>query len=335
MVSLAREQRDHARPGFTLVELLVVIAIIGVLIGLLLPAVQSARESSRRSSCQSNVRQIGLAFQTCQDAKRWFPAACYTTATGTATVKPVENPAGKEHSWRVLVMPFMEDQSIASQYDWTKNWYDAANLPAAARSVPVYRCASTPLPTSPVNVPTSPDSDSARGALGTQTLGTSDYEVCTGVKKNVVAAPDPYATSNSPPSLGALDKDKTSALRIFTDGLSKTVLVGECAGRPDVYRGGQKITVSGSSVNQCVGWADSLGPFKIDPMTSAGVKGATAGAGVPMNVTNDGEFISFHRGGISLVFCDGSTRFISETVDLRTFCALITRAGSESIGEIP
>ena len=52
----------RARRGFTLVELLVVIAIIGVLIGMLLPAVQSARESARRSNCASNMRQIGLGL---------------------------------------------------------------------------------------------------------------------------------------------------------------------------------------------------------------------------------------------------------------------------------
>jgi len=357
--------RSERRRGFTLVELLVVIAIIAVLIGLLLPAVQSARESARRTVCMSNMRQIGLAFHVCLDARKYFPAASYTTDAAKSSVFPTPpfgNPARREHSWRVLVMPFLEEKSTIDAYDWSKHWFDAtsnstpalaadatlgippnSNLGVALRGVAAFRCPSGPPIPPSLAIPTSPDSDSARPALTAirQNPGLGDYETMTGVKRNLLS-PDPYPVSNAENTKGLLDKDRVTRLKQVADGLTKTLLVVESAGRPLVYRGGtMQMTAGGSrsapapQINQCVGWADSLGPFKVDPITAAGVKGAAPNTGLPMNATNDGECYSFHRGGMVAVFGDTSTRFIAEGIDLRTFCALVTRAGGEQTGEIP
>src|SRR5438552_3355904 len=98
------------RRGFTLVELLVVIAIIAVLIALLLPAVQAAREAARRNSCTNKMKQIGLALHNHHDAKLRLPSIStlsnYTTSIPGATSADNKQ-AG--FSWIVMILPYMED----------------------------------------------------------------------------------------------------------------------------------------------------------------------------------------------------------------------------------
>ena len=348
-------RRGSLGHGFTLVELLVVIAIIGSLIGLLLPAVQSARESARRSACASNMRQIGIAFHGCLDAKRYLPAAMYSAnASPFANPKPKPgNPNGAEHSWRVLVMPYLEERGVAEAYNWQRNWWDShgtrpptaalgirpdSNLAIATQQVAVYRCPSTPARGALDNrINASPDTgDSARPAINSlrTSLGFSDFETISGVKSGVVGAPDPYAGSGGD---GLLIKDNLTRVNQVADGLSKTLLVVECAGRPLTYRAGSPVTspVGPTKYDQGIGWADNLGPFKIDSMNANGTKGAAPGTGIPFNASNEGEGYSFHDGILNVVFGDSSTRSISESIDLRVFCALVTRAAGDAVGEIP
>jgi prepilin-type N-terminal cleavage/methylation domain-containing protein len=319
--------------GFTLVELLVVIAIIGTLIGLLLPAVQSARESARRSACSSNMRQFGLSFHNLVDSKKYFPAAAYTTDSANITLFPLPpkgNSSRTEHSWRVLIMPYMEEGNAVIGYDTTKHWYDSANLAIASKQPSIFNCPSSNVQTIK-DIPVSPDSDSGRTAFTSpENLGKTDYETMTGVKKNVIS-PDIYSAGGNGAD-GALRKDLTTRDAQISDGLSKTLLIVECAGRPQVFRGNKIPT---GEINQCVGWIDNLGPFKLDPMNSNGIKTpkASPNTGSPMNATNDGECFSFHDNGINTVYTDGSTRFLSETIDLKVFCAIITRAGAENYTE--
>jgi prepilin-type N-terminal cleavage/methylation domain-containing protein len=344
--------------GFTLVELLVVIAIIGVLVGLLLPAVQSARESARRSNCQSNMRQIGLAFANCVESKRSFPAACYTTAAADVAKfpsPPEGNASRKEHSWRVLVMPYLEENSVIASYNWAKHWYDVtsnsspalpadatlgvpsdSNIAVATRRVSVYLCPTTTARGPYTNVVASPDSDSARPAISSVKvpMGYSDYDCVTGVKSGVVS-PERYSAADA--ASGLLAKDYLTRPRQVTDGLSKTLLIIENAGKPFTWRAGKIVSnpLGLTMYGQGISWADSLGPFKIDGYNNAGTARAAANAGLPMNATNEGECYSFHAGGMNAVFADASTRFISETVDITAFCGLVTRTGGESTGEVP
>ncbi len=135
--SIQKSARHAAGPsGFTLVELLVVLAIIGILVSLLLPAVQAARESARMTECKNNLRQIGLATLMFHDVNGAFPPARLSSRPGGP---PQYDCGGKEPSWLVRIMPFVEQTN--QHRDW--DLYDEyANHPAevVGRVMKLYIC---------------------------------------------------------------------------------------------------------------------------------------------------------------------------------------------------
>ncbi|PHQ36233.1 DUF1559 domain-containing protein [Rhodopirellula bahusiensis] len=109
------------------------VGFFGLLVcaGLLLPAVQAAREAARRMSCSNNIKQIGLALHNYHVAYNQLPPA-YT----------VDEDGNRLHSWRVAILPFMEQQALHQQIDLSKPWDAPENAAVASIVVPAYACPS-------------------------------------------------------------------------------------------------------------------------------------------------------------------------------------------------
>jgi prepilin-type processing-associated H-X9-DG protein len=103
----------------------------GVGAALLLPAVQSAREAARRMQCSNNMKQIALALHNYESQYKTLPPAFTVDAQGN-----------RLHSWRTLILPYLEQSALYDQIDFSKPWDHPDNAFALDREVVIYRCPS-------------------------------------------------------------------------------------------------------------------------------------------------------------------------------------------------
>lgn len=130
------------RQGFTLIELLVVIAIIAILIGLLLPAVQKVREAANRSKCQNNLKQMGLATHNYESSNQSFPPGA-----GKLPILPSGYPGSgtQRPSPQAMILPYVEQANKYNQFNFDYDVHLAAqNQLARTQDVPIYLCPSDP-----------------------------------------------------------------------------------------------------------------------------------------------------------------------------------------------
>jgi prepilin-type N-terminal cleavage/methylation domain-containing protein/prepilin-type processing-associated H-X9-DG protein len=308
------------RLGFTLVELLVVIAIIGVLVALLLPAVQAARESARRSQCANNLKQLGLAAHNFEGTKNELPLA-YTNTTLP----------GKNNRVPFL-LPYLEQQNLMNGYDLTINWWVNPNRPLVALRLPVMQCPSTPDPNRIQDKPeTTPPNKT--GACG-------DYFTPAGVHPDInLVLPTADQINTTSDLRGVIcwynTTNQKNTLASILDGTSNSIMIGECAGREDVWRRRTKTPVNFTSSPKVRArggaWATTDNAYEIGRRNAWDAAFGPIPGVLAINNSNEWGhcFYSFHPGGANFLYADGSVRFYGETTNLRVLANLVTRAGGE------
>jgi prepilin-type N-terminal cleavage/methylation domain-containing protein/prepilin-type processing-associated H-X9-DG protein len=281
--------RGHrSRSGFTLVELLVVIAIIGILVALLLPAVQAAREAARRTTCLNSLSQLGLASHNFEFHFETLPAGV-TNADG-----PIRNePKGTHVSWVVKLLPYLEQNTLASKFDDVAGAY--ADVNAQVRAVPIatLQCPSSPVP--------------AVNEAGT--VARSAYVGCHHDSEAPIDANNHGLLFLNSKVRYAEIYDGTAMTILLSEALTSREGLGWVSGTRSTLRNTSKI--------------EPGGPYLPQPAGSAADAAETSGS------LTVGGFGSYHPGGVNVGFADGSTRFLSKTVDIDVLRQLGNRADGE------
>jgi prepilin-type N-terminal cleavage/methylation domain-containing protein len=297
--------------GFTLVELLVVIAIIGILVGLLLPAVQAAREAARRMQCSNNLKQLGLAMLNYESAFKRFP-------NNNPLVERTPGQRIIQGPWTYAILPYIEQSAIHQAYDVNRGFAETPNRQFLTASLPMFKCPSSPVPSVASFVAVSASFAPDRAATGGNRFDASVVEYAAGF--SVLEPP-----MNLPPAgfvrpRGFLAQSTVSnTIQVITDGLSNTVMFGECAGGPTRYN--RRITAGDQSspFGHFGGWNRLL-------MNRMSNDGTTAYAGnCLVNCTNwaGQNMFSFHSGLSQIGMGDGSVRTLAETVSMDAFYRLV------------
>ncbi|MDG1873936.1 MAG: DUF1559 domain-containing protein [Mariniblastus sp.] len=314
------------RPGFTLVELLVVIAIIGILVGMLLPAVQQVREAARRTQCSNRFRQASIALQNYESANKELPPGMFFTSTAfPSSCGPVDTSFYNGWGWAAKVLPFVEQNNLASSINFrTDNYFNNANWKATATVVETFLCPSNPEAGALLEC----CSGKSNGGSATQDRAPSNMAgvhgsnslFCGGVRGN-------------PEGNGILFNYYSTRFSDIQDGQSNTLLIGEVTEVPGSHPS-QGPALFG---NFWSNWAVQSTIEGVNgPGTMPGGRDITIDPidGVGENRHNEywreAGFSSWHPGGANFVLADGSVHYISENIDQSALDNLATRDGGES-----
>ncbi|MEQ8208947.1 MAG: DUF1559 domain-containing protein [Lacipirellulaceae bacterium] len=316
--------------GFTLVELLVVIAIIGVLVGLLLPAVQAAREAARRSQCINNLHNMALAVQTYESSKGHFPESYggFGRNTQQGEIPAEDNNLETGVGWQLMLLPQLEQQSLFDQFDSLGALEGFFNAPSSSglglqrqavldagllqTQLPTYMC---PSDASVQQLSTEQFQWAGKTVATTSYKGNSGNPCPPGIFDCTERTYEGTTTRYVPPgmpSLGVLsyaDYRQPTEVRMIEDGLSNTLLIGE-----DIPEHNDHSTVFYANSNSSI--TSTQLNYLPQPPT-------------PRDWRIVQSFRSYHPGGANFAKCDASVTFIPESIDIDVYWWLSTRDGHE------
>jgi prepilin-type N-terminal cleavage/methylation domain-containing protein/prepilin-type processing-associated H-X9-DG protein len=321
----------HFTPGgFTLVELLVVVAIIGILIGLLLPAINAAREAGRRAKCQNQLKQLSLAMINFENNRGGFPSM----AMGWVGHPLHLNTPGSwydDHGWYSQIGEFIEEKGIGKWINTTVSLSDVSNAFARRYKNGLFAC-----PSDKGLQRNEWDSDNWARIRGNYVVnaGNTNYGQTTLAGVQFLGAPFTY--------LRATPTNK------IPDGLAHTLLMseilvlpelgsqagGQWAGPPSDFTtalGGQTFngymppnSLVGDQVARVIQPSDYYTGNKIPVPTPL------SGSADDQTLAQTFAARSRHPGGVVATYCDGSVCYTAETIDPLIWRALTTAKGGET-----
>lgn len=355
--------------GFTLIELLVVVAIIAVLIALLLPAVQQAREAARRAQCVNNLKQMGLALNNYHDVYSLYPPGTYWDGRGSSTAFggpfPPRNFSGVFYSVHAMLLPYLDQNSLWGELNFDLWSESVANITVGFTYVDTFNCPSDPIgrviltgnffgPTS-YRGNFSTMNGAMNGIFRTGSAGGPYYvgpfellgsvnggpwdthrvrDVFDGTSKT--AAFSESAKGDSDPKV---DKSTIWSTDPQAAPSNETLMIQRCED-PDAV----PLTFANPSAQSGSNWMQSgrkwiratgyetyyvhdLTPNRRNCEYPCGqAQGLCPEFSVMINAS------SYHGGGVSMGFLDGSVTFIGENIDKDIFKALGSIGGNETIG---
>jgi prepilin-type N-terminal cleavage/methylation domain-containing protein/prepilin-type processing-associated H-X9-DG protein len=349
---MERRSRSTKRMGFTLIELLVVIAIIAVLISLLLPAVQSAREAARRAQCVNNLKQLGLSLANYESANGSYP---YGQARENCGVNCIGGAYAYDYfvgsGIFVRLLPYFEQGTLANAYNYSLHSHLAENSTVGSSGISTLWCPSDGTIAGLRNV--IPGGQGTYYTLddSTVTLVYSSYAGNVGTfdristrTQAINGGPGYYSQMLSQnngiffyigfppypvqPAIGGAASISPVRISSVTDGTSNTIAIGERAhgklsqqtdpdGTVDYIDNGYWI--SGSDSDTLFTSMYPINPF--GKISGDVIKGQN-GSGDPYDYNYDQggddysvSASSYHPGGANFVFCDGSVRFLKDSIN--------------------